>query len=80
MINILKMGSKEKLIARFQALPTDFTWDELSRLLKALGYESCNKGKTSGSRVIFRNYGKAYNAAQTTPRQYNKGVCDETGI
>lgn len=58
MINILKMGSKGKLIARFQALPTDFTWDELSRLLKALGYESCNKGKTSGSRVIFRNYGK----------------------
>lgn len=52
------MGRTEKLITRFMTLPTDFTWDEMSRLLTALGYEVGNKGKTSGSRVIFKGVGK----------------------
>lgn len=51
------MGTKEKLIARFSALPNDFTWEEMRRLLEALGYVQCNKGKTSGSRVIFKGDG-----------------------
>lgn len=51
------MGTKEKLIARFSTLPNDFTWDEMKHLLTALGYEPGNKGKTSGSRVIFKNEG-----------------------
>ena len=49
------MSSKEKLISRFLALPTDFTFDELERLLGALGYTKLNKGKTSGSRVVFKD-------------------------
>ena len=49
------MSSKDKLIARFLLLPSDFTFDELERLLKALGYTKSNKGKTSGSRVIFKD-------------------------
>lgn len=52
------MGTKEKLIARFLTLPKDFTWDEVKSLLNALGYTSCNKGRTSGSRVIFKSEGK----------------------
>lgn len=52
------MGTKEKLIARFSALPNDFTWEEMRRLLVALGYVPGNKGKTSGSRVIFKGEGK----------------------
>ena len=52
------MGTKEKLIARFSALPNDFTWEGMRRLLVALGYVSGNKGKTSGSRVIFKGEGK----------------------
>ncbi|MDE6410146.1 MAG: type II toxin-antitoxin system HicA family toxin [Muribaculaceae bacterium] len=47
------MGSKEKLIERFKSLPKDFSWEEVKRLLKILGYTLRNKGKTSGSRVIF---------------------------
>ena len=47
------MSSYEKLLDRFQRLPTDFTWDELSRLLNKIGYYQKNKGKTSGSRVLF---------------------------
>lgn len=49
------MGTKEKLIARFKTLPTDFTFDEIEKLLSYFGYEKSNKGKTSGSRVIFKN-------------------------
>ena len=49
------MGTKEKLIARFRSMPTDFTFDELERLLKIFGYEKSNKGKTSGSRIIYKN-------------------------
>ena len=46
------MGTKEKLIERFRSLPTDFTFDEMEKLLGYFGYERSNKGKTSGSRVI----------------------------
>ena len=34
-------------------LPVDFTFDELVRLLTLLGYVKENKGKSSGSRVMF---------------------------
>ena len=51
------MGTKEKLIARFSALPNDFTWEEMRRLLIVLGYVPGNKGKTSGSRMIFKGDG-----------------------
>lgn len=49
------MGTKEKLIERFKSLPKDFTFDEMERLLSLFGYVKENKGKTSGSRVIFKN-------------------------
>ena len=47
------MSSYEKLLVRFLKLPKDFTWDELNRLLNKYGYFQNNKGKTSGSRVVF---------------------------
>ena len=47
------MSSYEKLLERFLRLPTDFTWGELIRLLNKNGYYQYNKGKTSGSRVVF---------------------------
>ena len=49
------MSSKDKLIARFESLPTNFTFEELERLLTIFGYVKSNKGKTSGSRVIFKD-------------------------
>lgn len=52
------MGTKDKLIQRFKSLPNDFTWEEMHRLLLALGYTLGNKGKTSGSRVIFKGADK----------------------
>lgn len=54
---MLLMGTKEKLIARFDTLPSDFTWEEMRRMLTDLGYTESNKGKTSGSRVIFKEKG-----------------------
>jgi hypothetical protein len=47
------MSSHDKLLERFLNLPKDFSWDELTRLLRKYGYYQNNKGKTSGSRVKF---------------------------
>jgi predicted RNA binding protein YcfA (HicA-like mRNA interferase family) len=47
------MGRKEKLLARLQKRPKDFTWDELTSLLKTLGYVQRKSGKTGGSRRRF---------------------------
>ncbi len=52
------MGTREKLIERFKQLPVDFTFDEMQKLLGYFGYEKSNKGKTSGSRVVFKNEAK----------------------
>lgn len=54
----LQMGAKEKLRDRFLKMPSDFTFDEMQRLLEGYGYEKSNKGKTSGSRLIFKNGAK----------------------
>ena len=34
--------------------PKDFTYEEAKTLLLQLGFEERNKGKTSGSRVVFK--------------------------
>lgn len=47
------MGQKDKLIARLKSKPKDFTFEEAERLLGFFDYERSNKGKTSGSRVVF---------------------------
>ena len=39
-------------------MPSDFTFDEMQQLLAGYGYEIRNKGRTSGSRVIFKNSDK----------------------
>lgn len=52
------MGTKEKLIERFKNQPKDFTFDEMEKLLFIFGYVKSDKGKTSGSRVIYKNGNK----------------------
>lgn len=47
------MTKREKLLDRLLTRPIDFTWDELNKVLKGLGYIEDNMGKTSGSRVRF---------------------------
>lgn len=47
------MGQKEKLIARLQSKPKDFTFSDAETLLGFFDYQRSNKGKTSGSRVMF---------------------------
>ena len=49
------MSKKEKLIARFITMPTDFHYDEMVKLLGYFNFEEVKKGKTSGSRVKFIN-------------------------
>ena len=47
------MGQKEKLIKKLKSRPKDFTFDEAETLLKYFTYNRSNKGRTSGSRVMF---------------------------
>ena len=49
------MGTREKLIKRIKLRPKDFTFDEAEKLLGFFSYVRSDKGKTSGSRVIFKN-------------------------
>lgn len=67
------MGTKEKLIERFKKQPKDFNWDELIRLFAIFGYKIDNKGKTSGSRVIFANGESSYTAHKPHPGSIVKG-------
>jgi len=53
------MSRKEKLISRFQQRPKDFTWDELTSLLKYIGYREVKAGKTGGSRRRFVHHSAA---------------------
>ena len=47
------MGQKEKLIKKLKSKPKDFTFDEAETLLGYFTYCRSNKGRTSGSRVMF---------------------------
>jgi len=49
------MSRRDKLKRRFITRPADFTYDEMSKLLKGFGYEETKTGKTAGSRVAFIN-------------------------
>lgn len=49
------MSKLEKEIERLKSKPKDFTYDELKKVLNNLGFLEDNKGKTSGSKVIFKN-------------------------
>ena len=46
------MTKQEKLLSKFISQPTDFTYNELIRLLRSFGYEEL---QGSGSRFVFRN-------------------------
>lgn len=47
------MGQKDKLIKRLKSKPKDFTFDDAATLLKYFDFKISDKGKTSGSRVMF---------------------------
>ena len=49
------MGKKDKLIKKLKSRPKDFTFEEAQNLLEYLEYERSDKGKTSGSRVMFKS-------------------------
>ena len=47
------MSKVDKLVNRLKQKPKDFTYEEAKNLLENLGFYEYNKGKTSGSRVVF---------------------------
>lgn len=49
------MSKKEKLLGKLKSKPKNFTYEELKTLLNYLGFHENSKGKTSGSRVEFKD-------------------------
>lgn len=47
------MGQKETLIQKLKSKPKNMTFEEAETLLKYLAYTRSDKGRTSGSRVMF---------------------------
>ena len=47
------MGQKEKLIEKLKSKSKTFTFEDAESLLRYFNYHRSNKGKTSGSRVVF---------------------------
>ena len=50
---VRRVGQKEKLIEHLRSKPKDFTFNDAETLLGFFDYRRSNKGKTSGSRVMF---------------------------
>lgn len=48
-----RLGKLEKAKLRLKNEPSDYTFKEAESLLISLGFEEYNKGKSSGSRVVF---------------------------
>ena len=49
------MSQKEKLIRKLKSHPRDFTFDDAETLLGFFSYKKYEKGRTSGSRIVFVN-------------------------
>ncbi len=47
------MPKRDKLISRFLSMQSDFTWNELVKVMNSFGYQQISGGKTGGSRVRF---------------------------
>ncbi|MDR0682773.1 MAG: type II toxin-antitoxin system HicA family toxin [Dysgonamonadaceae bacterium] len=66
------MSTKDKLVERLKIQPKDFTFEETVRLFQLLGFTMNNKGKTSGSRVIFENGNKQFLIHKPHPKSIMK--------
>ena len=62
------MTKQQKLLNKFISRPIDFTYNELIRLLRALGYEEL---QGSGARVVFRNKDVKHNIKLHKPHPGN---------
>jgi hypothetical protein len=49
------MNKQAKRIQRIRQIPSDYTLREMIALLSGFGLSQNNKGKTSGSRVVFED-------------------------
>ncbi len=49
------MSQKDKLVIKLKSRPKNMTFDEIESLLNSFGYKRSDKGRTSGSRIIFES-------------------------
>ena len=53
------MSNFEKALERIKSIPKDYTYSEMTNLLKMLGFVQMKQGKTGGSRrKFYRDYDK----------------------
>jgi predicted RNA binding protein YcfA (HicA-like mRNA interferase family) len=60
---------KQKLINRLKCIPKDFSFTEMENLLKMMGFNKSNKGKTSGSSTQFYKNHTTINIHKPHPRK-----------
>ena len=67
------MSKLQKEIERLKSKPKDYTYDEAKSLLNKLGFFENNKGKTSGSRIEFKDiYGRKVELHKPHPQNIIK--------
>ena len=73
------MSQLDKILIKIKNNPKSVTFDDMSYFLSALGYNKDNKGKTSGSRVIFIKDGQIFNEisrGDNTRKQFFDRIID----
>ena len=70
-VAITKMNKRDKLLQRFCNNPKDFTFEEMESLFHSFGFETFNKGATSGSRIEFYNKEKEISYIMHKPHPSN---------
>ena len=65
------MSQKDKLLMRLLSRPADFSFEEAEALLRCFNYTQTNKGKTSGSRVLFYRHEDGHKILLHKPHPQN---------
>ena len=65
------MTKQDKLLKRFLSKPKDFTFKEMTKLLKGFGYQEHKSGKTSRSRIVFINPSNRHTIRLLRPHPQN---------
>ena len=63
------MSKKQKLIDKLKSRSKNFDYDDAESLLLSLGFIKSNKGKTSGSKVLFKSKNSFIDIHKPHPRK-----------
>ena len=64
-----KLSKKQKLIEKLKARSRNFEYDEAESMLLSLGFKKSNKGKSSGTKVVFKSEHSAIEMHKPHPQK-----------